>query len=198
MKIKTNAVAIYMQSEEVMKSITSKNLDLKDMVEEKILFLESVEGKDVILKGHDNWFVKIARYENWKSYEFDWDICDFEDEEEEVLEVKESFLNGKNIKMFVIWIIFLIILIGWILYIKTNNEKVYSQEINKISEFEIKYDQINKINIEIAQELENQNDMRKMKEEIDKKINESIKKVQEKEKIQNELRLESINLSNKV
>ena len=65
MKIKTNAVAIYMQSEEVKKSITSKNLDLKDMVEEKILFLESVEGKDVILKGHDNWIIKIARYENW-------------------------------------------------------------------------------------------------------------------------------------
>ena len=198
MKIKTNAVAIYMQSEEVKKSITSKNLDLKDMVEEKILFLESVEGKDVILKGHDNWIIKIARYENWKSYEFYWDICDFDEDEDEEDEKKENLLNGKNIKMFVIWILFLIFLIVWVIYIKINNEKVYAEEINKVSEFEIRYDQINKINIEIAQELENQNEMRKMKEEIDKKINESIQKVHEKEKKQNELRLESINLSNKL
>jgi hypothetical protein len=41
MKTKINALALYMASEEVINSITSKNLNLKDLIEEKINFLQN-------------------------------------------------------------------------------------------------------------------------------------------------------------
>jgi hypothetical protein len=42
MKIKTNALDLYMTSEEVINSITSKNLNLKDEIEEKVLFIKRI------------------------------------------------------------------------------------------------------------------------------------------------------------
>lgn len=205
-EIKINAVDLYMSSLEVKKALTWNSLNLKDEVKEKIEFLEENLWKEVFIKwiNKEEKLVKISRYENHKIYEFP-PIILLEEKEEldeipnEIQEIqeekKETFFE--KYKIIIIPIIFMITLFWYIIIPKSSLVNAWEWE-KKISQFELNYQEINKINSEIVTELENQKEMRKMKDEIDKKINESIKRVSEKEKKQTEIRLETLNLSNKI
>lgn len=190
MKTKINALALYMASDEVIKWITSKNLDIKEEIQEKIEFIKLVEGKDIIIKWYDEENVFISQYDNSKKYQFPLFILDNWENQEEQEEKEENILFNyfKKNMITIFWILFVICLCSWLLLYRDYLEYAKHEETKQISEFDIKYNRINEINLIIANELEIQKNARQIEKD-------SIKKVAELEKEQTNLRLESLNLS---
>lgn len=183
MKTKTNAVDIYLISEEAKKWLIWNNLNLKDLVIEKIDFLESVKDSNIFIKWVDDFFVKISKYENSKNYEFPIDILIREEEEkkEEVIEEKIKKIDYKN---YIIIILTIFIFIFWIIFFW------------KINKQEIKVDQFDSMSQKI--EIENKNILNELRiqKELRILINNSIEKVKVNQKNIDNLKKEIILYSN--
>lgn len=198
-KIKDNWLALYMANDEVIKAFNSKDLNLRDEIEEKINFLEKMQWQEIIVKWFDDEEIKISEYNNSKSYIFPLQIIQkWESKEEEKEEdIKEEIEEIKKDNLFIkyktmISYILIVILIWCMLLIFFNDEmKKYNSEKNEITSIEIIYDEIQKKEEQIAKELEIQHQARKLE-------NESVEKVKKIEKEIQEKRLEALNFSNKL
>ena len=193
MKTNTKALAIYMQSEEVKNGFFTKNLDTREDIQEKINFLERVQGKEVKIKWYDEENVKISEYENSKSYSFPIDILQEEEtqeEEEKEEEIQQTKTKISIDKIVIIFLILIIMSIFWFLYKWSFTAEAIQTE-NKVSEFEIIYNKIKEKETIIQKELEIQKQARVIEKE-------SIKKVTETENEIKELRLNALNLSNNI
>lgn len=74
-----------MWSPEVREALTSKNLNLRDEIEEKINTIEEMAWKDIHIHGYDTEenIVTISRHEKSKRYKYPLSILESEEEEEE-------------------------------------------------------------------------------------------------------------------
>lgn len=182
MKTKTNSVDIYLTSEEAKKWLIWNNLNLKDIVIEKIDFLESVKDSTIFIKWVDEFFVKISKYENSKNYEFPIDILIREEEKKE--EVIEEEKQKIDYKLYIIIILTIFIFIFWIIFFW----KINKQEI-QVDQFDLLNQKIEIENIDIAKQLRTQKELRIL-------INESIEKVKINQKNIDWLKKELILYSN--
>lgn len=191
MKTKINALALYMASEEVINSITSKNLDFKDLIEEKIIFLKNNSWKEIYIKWYDEESVFISQYENSKKYDFPLFIL--EDNEETQEKEEKTQINEENkdfrkdrVKLSWVWIVILIFcfwIYNWFL------EKNKTEAVEVKSEFVILTEKANINRLEISKKLEFQKELRSQ-------INKSIEDVKQIEKENNEIRSKLILLAN--
>lgn len=191
MKTKINALALYMASEEVINSITSKNLNLKDLIEEKINFLQNNSWKEIYIKWYDEESVFISQYENSKKYEFPLFILEDNEEIEETEEKTQINEENKDfrkdrVKLSWVWFIILIFCF-WIYNWVIQKNKTEAVEIK--SEFVILTEKANNNRLEIAKKLEFQKELRWQ-------INKSIEEVKQIEKENNEIRSKLILLAN--
>ena len=192
MKTKINALAIYMASADVIKWITSKNLDLQDEIREKIDFLKLVEWKEINIKWYDDENVFISQYDNSKKYQFKLDILESESESEDEEKIENSLLFNPRRKMFIAYFIIgmFLSLIFLFLYLNYFESKKDSEDVT-VTQFELNYKRINDINLIIASELNIQKEARQIEKD-------SIKKVWELEKEQIKIRFDTLNLSHNI
>ena len=193
MKIKTNALDLYMTSEEVINSITSKNLNLKDEIEEKVLFIKRISWKEIIIKWYDEKSFFCSEYENSKKFNLPLDLIESGEEvkeEEETKEKEEIKEEKKYIKKEFIYIWALVLFfIVFIYFIFSKLEIKASEEIQTISQIDINTSEINKNTLDKANELNKQKQLRLL-------IEESINKVKKIDSLNNDLNTQNILLSN--
>lgn len=193
MKTKINALALYMASDEVLNSITSKNLDFKEKVEEKILFLQNNSWKEICIKWYDEENVFISQYENSKKYDFPLSILEDNEEtqeKEEKTQINEENKDFKKDRVKLLWFWFIILIFCfWIYSWFLEKNKTEAVEVEVKSEFVILTEKANINRIEIAKKLEFQKELRSQ-------INKSIEEVKHIEKENNEIRSKLILLAN--
>lgn len=191
MKTKINALALYMASDEVLNSITSKNLDFKEKVEEKILFLQNNSWKEIYIKWYDEENVFISQYENSKKYDFPLFILEDNEEtqeKEEKTQINEENKDFRKDRVKLLWFWFIILIFCFSIY-SWFLEKNKTEAIEIKSEFVILTDKANINRLEIAKKLEFQKELRSQ-------INKSIEEVKQIEKENNEIRSKLILLAN--
>lgn len=191
MKTKTNALALYMASEEVINSITSKNLDFKDLIEEKINFLQNNSWKEIYIKWYDEENVFISQYENSKKYDFPLFILEDNEEiqeKEEKTQINEENKDFRKDRVRLSWVWFIILIFCFLIY-NWFLEKNKTEAVEVKSEFVILTEKANINRLEIAKKLEFQKELRSQ-------INKSIEEVKQIEKENNEIRSKLILLAN--
>lgn len=191
MKTKENALAIYMASDEVLNSITSKNLDFKDLIEEKINFLQNNSWKEIYIKWYDEENVFISQYENSKKYDFPLFILEDNEEtqeKEEKTEIKEENKDFTKDRVRLSWVWFIILIFCFWIY-NWFLEKNKTEAVEVKSEFVILTEKANINRLEIAKKLEFQKELRSQ-------INKSVEEVKQIEKENNEIRSKLILLAN--
>lgn len=180
MKTKINAVEIYMWSPEVREALTSKNLNLRDEIEEKINAIEEMAGKDIHIHGYDSeeWIVTLSRHEKSKRYKYP--ILILEDQEEEK---EEELPLPKKWKPFLdrtilsgIGVVVCILSVGATLLLRDNPPSASADAW--LSHIESQKIIQNKNNLLIAEEYEKQ---KKLREEIDLSI-QRVKSLDQKNK----------------
>ena len=197
MKTKTNAVDIYMSTDEVKKALIWKDLNFKDEIVEKIDFLEDIKENTIFIKWYDEDKVKISKYENSKNYIFPIQILESETKniDEEFVESEKENKIVFNYQRIINWLFILITIILISMMIIQKSYRAPKIEENPVLTYEQEFNILNeKLNIE--------NENIKNELIIQKKLriaeSESIEKVKKSEKIKKELELNMILFSNQI
>lgn len=196
MKTKTNALALFISNEDIINWLLSKNLNLREDLEEKIEFIKKIQWKTIIL----HWYsaeddtCTVSEYEKGKKYILPIELFEADEaakiqEIEEVKDVKKNNILDLHLdtKVVIIWLLIIITICSFGFNIK--NSKWNINESSESSEFSPIFSEIEEINKKIQNELENQKKVRQIEKE-------SIQAVTQLEKKLKELRAKALIISN--